>query len=145
MSNKVFPVENWKSEHHWWLRHIWISPGNKFQLKLAILIFGPNLSKKGCFQSKSEKMNTTIELCIFKFVYIPNYSLNRQFWFSGPNLSKKSISRQNWKKVNDMNSAYLKFLGTKLQLQDEIFLKRVFPIKNRKSEQHVRLNSAYSN
>ena len=44
-----------------------------------------------------------------------------------------------------MNPAYLKFLGTKLQLQDEIFLKRVFPIKNRKSEQHVRLNSAYSN
>ena len=48
-------------------------------------------TQKGYFQSKSEKMNTTSELRIFKSVYIPNFTLSWQFWFSGPNLPKKSI------------------------------------------------------
>ena len=86
---RYFPLKTEKSEHHWWLQHIWISPGNRFQLKLAVLTFWTKFTQKGCFQSKSEKMNTTIELCIFKSVCIPNFSLNWQFWFSGPNLPKK--------------------------------------------------------
>ena len=152
LQNKVLPISNWKIDHPYWVLHFWISTGTKFQLKLTILRFWTKFTTKEylakigkkwttykfCifqisqnqistskmkfgpkwyFLSKTEKMNTTIELCIFKWVYIPNFSLNWQFSFSGPSLPKKSISRQNWKKVNDMNSTYLKFLGTKLQLQ----------------------------
>ena len=62
------------------------------------MIFWTKFAQKGYFQSKSEKINTTIELCILKSVYIPDFSLNWQFWFSGPNLPKKSISGQNWKR-----------------------------------------------
>ena len=64
-------------------------------------------------------MNTTIELSIIKWVYVANFSLNWQFSFSGPNLPKKRKSHHNWKKVIDMNFAYLKFLGAKLQLQEQ--------------------------
>ena len=39
-------VKNEKSKHrHWILRH-WISLDTKFQLKVVILFFGPNLHKK---------------------------------------------------------------------------------------------------
>ena len=46
MQKKVFPVEKRKSELHHGLLHIWISLGTKFELKLIILRFGPNLPKK---------------------------------------------------------------------------------------------------
>ena len=35
-------------------------------------------------------MNRTTEFCTFELV--PNFSLNRQFWFLGPNLPKKGNS-----------------------------------------------------
>ena len=70
--------ERVNSTHHWIL-HIQISLGTKFQLKLTILIFWTIFAQKGYFQSLSEKMNTTIKFCIFKSVYIPNFSLNWQF------------------------------------------------------------------
>ena len=38
-------VKNRKREHHYWIPHIGIGLGTKFQLKLAILIFGLNLLK----------------------------------------------------------------------------------------------------
>ena len=44
-----------------------------------------------------EKLNTTIKFCIFELVLVPNFSLNRQFWFFRPNLNKKSFSGQKWK------------------------------------------------
>ena len=47
---------------------------------------------KGYFQSKTENVNTTIEFCIFKLVWVPNFSLNWQFWFFRPNLPKKGVS-----------------------------------------------------
>ena len=47
---------------------------------------------------KNRKMNITIELCIFKLVYVPNFSLNLQFSFFGPNLPKKDISSLKQKK-----------------------------------------------
>ena len=46
MPNKVFPVNNWKIEHPYWILHIWISLGTKFQFKLTILFFWPNLQNK---------------------------------------------------------------------------------------------------
>ena len=42
-----------------------------FQLKLTIAIFGPNLSKMGSyFQSKTDKIDTTIEFCIIELVFV---------------------------------------------------------------------------
>ena len=52
------------------------SLGTTFQLKLAILVFSTKFAQKCCFQSKAEKVNTTIELCIFELEYVPNFSLN---------------------------------------------------------------------
>ena len=57
-----------KSEHHHWILHIRISLGIKFQLKLTIVSFENKFAQKGCFRSKIEKVNTTIEFCIFELV-----------------------------------------------------------------------------
>ena len=47
-----------------------ISLNTNFQPKLTILIFGPNLPKKSSyFQSKTDKIDTTIEFCIFELVF----------------------------------------------------------------------------
>ena len=40
--------------------------GTKFQLKLIILIFWTKSTQKGYFQPKMEKVNSTVEFCIFK-------------------------------------------------------------------------------
>ena len=45
-----------------------ISLGNKFLLKLKILIFWTRFTQEGFFWSKIEKVNTTTEFCIFKLV-----------------------------------------------------------------------------
>ena len=50
----VFPVEKGKSELYRIL-HIQISIGTKFQLKLTILNFGPNLHKKSISSPKQKK------------------------------------------------------------------------------------------
>ena len=55
---------------------IGISLNTKFQFELTILIFWTKFAQKGYFQSKTAKMNTTIEFCIFKLVLVPNFSLN---------------------------------------------------------------------
>ena len=39
LPKKVYPVKNWKSEHHRWSADIQINLGTKFYLKLTILIF----------------------------------------------------------------------------------------------------------
>ena len=41
-----------------WILHIRISLGTKFQLKLTNLIFWTKFAQKGCFRSKTEKLNT---------------------------------------------------------------------------------------
>ena len=54
--------------------------GTQFQLKLTNFIFRPNLTKLTIyFQPKTEKVNITIEFCIFELVLSPNFSLKRQF------------------------------------------------------------------
>ena len=74
-SKKVFSVENAKSKHHYWILHIQISTGTKFKLRLTILIFLTNITQKGYFWSKTEKVNITIESCIYELVWVPNFSL----------------------------------------------------------------------
>ena len=51
------------------LNSVRISLGNKFRLKLTILIFWTKFFKKECFSSKIKKVNTTIEFFIFKFLF----------------------------------------------------------------------------
>ena len=70
--------------------------------------FEPNLLKKpSYFQSKTDKIDSTIEFCIFELVFALNFTLNKQFWIFGPNLPKKDIYGQKQKKWTlSLNSAY---------------------------------------
>ena len=52
------------------------SPDTKFQLKLTILIFGPNLPEKVIYGRRRKKLNSAIELCIFELDQLPNFTLN---------------------------------------------------------------------
>ena len=65
---RVFPIENRKSEQHHGILLIRISLGIKFHLKLTILIFWTKFAQKGQFQSKTKKVNSIIEFCIFELV-----------------------------------------------------------------------------
>ena len=57
-----------KKWHHHWILHIQINLRTKFQLKLIISIYWTKFAQKGCFQPKTENMNTTIEFCIFELL-----------------------------------------------------------------------------
>ena len=85
IQKKFFLVQNRKREHHHWNLHVPISLDTKFQLKLTIYT-------KIYFQSKTEKVNITMEFYIYESVSEPIFSLNWIFSFFGPNLPKKSIS-----------------------------------------------------
>ena len=105
--------ENRKSEHHHWIFHIRVNLDAKCQLKLTILIFWIKFAQKRYFQSKrknwtlplnfayfwskTEKVNITIEFCIFELVGVPNFTLNKQFWILASNLPEKGISGREWK------------------------------------------------
>ena len=52
---RAFLVQNKKREHQYGMQHIQISLTAKFHVKLVVLIFGPNLPKKGIFGLKQEK------------------------------------------------------------------------------------------
>ena len=45
------------------------------------MIFWTKFAQKGCFRSKNRKSEEAIEFCIFDLVWVPNFSLNWQFWF----------------------------------------------------------------
>ena len=97
MCKKGVLVENEKSEQHHWILNIRIRLATKFQLKLTILTFWTKFANKGNLQSNTEKVDSKIELCIFELAYVPNFSLNWQFSFSGSSLRKKGISGQKQK------------------------------------------------
>ena len=62
------------------------------------------------FQSKTDKMDTTIEFFIFKFVFVWNLALNKQFKIFGPNLPKKDHSEKIQKIwTSSLNPAYTKY------------------------------------
>ena len=52
----TFMIKNKKSEHHYWIPHIQISLGTKFQLKLTILIFFYQICPKRAFLVKNGKI-----------------------------------------------------------------------------------------
>ena len=68
LPKRTFPVENEKSQKHHWIQHIRISLGINFHLKLTISTFWTKSAQKGHFWSKSKKVNTAIEFCIFELV-----------------------------------------------------------------------------
>ena len=72
----VFLVKNRKSEHHHWVLHISIWLGTIFYFK-QFRILGTNLPKMGISGQKQEKVNTTIEFCMFKLVLVPNFILKQ--------------------------------------------------------------------
>ena len=45
-----------KNEHHYWILHIRISLGTKFQFELTILIYWTKFAQKGYLRSKTEKL-----------------------------------------------------------------------------------------
>ena len=88
---RAFSVEMSVVEHHHWILHIRITLGNKFHVKLKILIFWIKFALKEYFRSKMEKVNITIAFCIFELVWVPNFNLQKQFWILESNLPKKCI------------------------------------------------------
>ena len=97
-----------KNERHYWIPHIRISLCTNFHLKLTIAIFWTKFANKGSyFQSKTDKIDTTIEFCIFELVFVSNFTLNKQFWIFKPNLPNKDIYDQKQKKwTSSLNSVY---------------------------------------
>ena len=85
-------------DNHHRILHIRISLGSKFQLQQTTSIFFEDICpKKGFFQSKIREMSFTIRSFILELVYVPNFSLNLQFRFFGPSLSKKVFPSENRK------------------------------------------------
>ena len=66
-----------KKKDHCLILHIRISQVPTFSLNWQLRFCGSNLLKKGCyFQSKTYKIDTTSEFCIFKLVFVSNFTLN---------------------------------------------------------------------
>ena len=65
---RTFLIEILKSEYQYWILLIQVSLDIKLQLKLTILTFWTKFGQKGYFRSKSEKLNITIEFCVFELV-----------------------------------------------------------------------------
>ena len=62
--------------------HLWsISLGIKFHLKQIILIFWTKSVQKGYFRSKTEKVNSISEFCLFHLDQLPNFNLTENFDF----------------------------------------------------------------
>ena len=129
---KVFKVKNRKSEHHHWILHIQVSFGTKFSLKLTILIFWPDLPKKGFSGLKQKKWTPHIFYIILhiQISLVQNFRSNWQFWFFGPNLPKKGFPVENRKSEHHHEvlhiTDYFEFL-------DQIYSKKVFRFENRTS------------
>ena len=86
---RIFPAENGESEHYNWILHIQISLSTKFQLKLTILIFRPNLPKKGiCGRKQKKKWISPLNCAYFNQSY---FNLNRRFWFFFDQICPKRI------------------------------------------------------
>ena len=88
-------------------------------------------------------MNINIEFRIFKLVSVLNFSLNWQFWFFGWNLPKKRYFKSKTEKVKIITEfclfelAYVpNFILDKILNDGQNLMKRAFPVKNRKCDQH---------
>ena len=89
---RLFPIENRKSELHYWILHIWISAGTKYQLRLTILIFWTKFTQTWYFWLKTEKSGHN------------DFSLSWRFWFLDQICPKKLFQLKLEKST--LNSAY---------------------------------------
>ena len=64
------------------------------------------------FQSETDEIDT-IEFCIFKLVFVSNFTLNKQFWIFGPKFAQ---DRYLWSKIEKVNIIIIEFLIFKLVL-----------------------------
>ena len=108
-----------KNEHHYLIFHIRISLSTNFQFKLTIATFWTKFAKKGSyFQSKTDKIDTTIEFCIFELVFVSNFTLNKQFLIFG---NKFALERYLWSKTEKL-SIIIEFRLSKLFLVPDLSL-----------------------
>ena len=77
-TDSLLGIPSLKQKKHWILC-IWISLSTIFQLRLRILIFWTKFGQKGNFRCKTEKVNTTMEFCIFVLVYVASLTVNFEF------------------------------------------------------------------
>ena len=91
----------------------------------SLFLYDHRDSKKGCFRYKTEKVNTTTEFHIFELVQAPNFNLNWQLWFFGPNLPNDVVFGLKEKKWTPHWILYIGIsLDTKIQLELTIFIFR---------------------
>ena len=125
-----------------WKHKKWTSLSNSsysntnFQLKLTIGILWTRFVKKASyyFRSKTDKINTTTECCIFELVFISNFTLNKQFWFFDQIYPRQVFMFKNRKSEHYHWIPLIQIsLGTKLKLKltiliffDQICPKKVF-------------------
>ena len=83
-------------------------------------------------------MNTTIEFYILQLVYVPNFSLNWQYWFFGPNLSKKGYFRSKTEKLDISRDT-----TCQLKLTILIFLRPNLPKKGISGWKHKKWTSPW--
>ena len=90
---------------------------------MTTLIFWTIFAQKVRFQTKTEKVNPTIEFCIFELVWIPNFSLNWKFYFFGPSWPKWGNSGQKQKSEHHNWILHIQIrLGIKFQHKLTIFI-----------------------
>ena len=65
----MFPIYSRKNDNPYWILHIRIGLGKKFQLKPTIVTSFDQISPKSMFPVETEKVNTTNDFCIFELVY----------------------------------------------------------------------------
>ena len=106
-TKKLFPVQNRTNDQYHWIQYIWKIIGTKLRLNHTILAFQPKFAQKDNLQSKREYLDITIGFSIFKSAKMPNFILNRQFWFFAPSLPWSIFLVKNKKWTLPSNSAYL--------------------------------------
>ena len=101
----ILPSKNRKNQHHYWILHIPISFSIKFHFKQTILDFEITFAQNRYFQQKTKKMHSTIQYCLLKLLWLPNFTLKQQFEISGQNLRKTDT----WSKTNKVNITTIEF------------------------------------
>ena len=125
-----------------------------FSLNWQLKFFGPHSpTKSSCFQSKTDKIDTTIEFCIFELIFVSNFTLNN-FEFLDQICPRKIFMVKNRKSEHHHWIPHIQIsLGTKFQLKLTILIfltrftqKGFFWSKTEKVNTTYSLhNSAYSN
>ena len=100
------------------------------------MTFWSKFAQKGYFRSKTKKVNSIIEFCIFELDYLPKLALNWQFWTKFAQKrrcrSKTKIEHHHW--ILHIRISLVS--GDNFNFLDKIYPKRAFPVENKKSEHH---------